>query len=73
MIVGSRGSTLALWQAHRVCEGLGLDRKAVRIIQTAGDKGIHRLRSILLERSESSPKLLMMPCSMEKSILRCIL
>ena len=38
MIVGSRGSTLALWQAHRVCEGLGLDHKAVRIIQTAGDK-----------------------------------
>ena len=38
MIVGSRGSTLALWQAHRVCEGLGLNHKAVRIIQTAGDK-----------------------------------
>jgi hydroxymethylbilane synthase len=38
MIVGSRGSTLALWQAHRVCDGLGLDHKAVRVIQTAGDK-----------------------------------
>ena len=38
MIVGSRGSTLALWQAHRVCDGLGLDHKAVRIIQTVGDK-----------------------------------
>ena len=38
MIVGSRGSTLALWQAHRVCDGLGLDHEAVRVIQTAGDK-----------------------------------
>ena len=38
MIVGSRGSTLALWQAHCVCDGLGLDHGAVRVIYTAGDK-----------------------------------
>ena len=38
MIVGSRGSTLALWQAHRVCDGLGLKHDSVRVIHTAGDK-----------------------------------
>ena len=72
MIVRSRGSTLALWQAHRVCDGLGLDHKAVRVIQTAGDKdtstALHSFGSV-----ESSPRLLMKPCLMEKSTLRCTL
>lgn len=38
MIVGSRGSKLALWQAHLVCDGLLMDHSAVRVIHTAGDK-----------------------------------
>ena len=37
MIVGSR-EVHWLYGRPIVCEGLGLDHKAVRIIQTAGDK-----------------------------------